>query len=173
MHSNSNWWAKDLLFNNSGEFKYSYNDQTQYISRRSKISQSSPKEKKTPEGKKNSGGTTKEENEHKEKGVKMYIYISITTICTTSSYHNKSSLLYFFVQHASCDVPPPLNHLKTTCCWRCTIDLRSHGRLVSWSKTFSKNAPGTIAKWRWEVSMDMEGSKLVKFDHPWYRVVTL
>ena len=75
--------------------------------------------------------------------------------------------------HTSCDVPAPLNHLGTTV----VDDARSifAPTFVSCpdQKTFPKNAPGTIVKGRWEVSMDMEWSTLVELDHPWYQGVTL
>ena len=75
--------------------------------------------------------------------------------------------------HTSCDVPAPLNHLKTT-----VVDGAPSifaPTLVSSpdQKTFPKNAPGTIVKGRWEVSMDMERSTPVELDHPWYQGVTL
>jgi hypothetical protein len=75
--------------------------------------------------------------------------------------------------HTSCDVPATLNQLKTT-----VVDgARSifAPTLVACpdQKHFPKNAPGTIVKGRWGVSMDVERSTVVELDHPWYRGVKL
>ena len=72
-----------------------------------------------------------------------------------------------------CDVPAPLNQLKTT-----VVD----GARSIFAPTvvsspdqehFLKNAPETIVKGHWEVSMDVEWSTVLELDHPWYRGVTL
>ena len=75
--------------------------------------------------------------------------------------------------HASCDVPATLHHLNTTV----VGDARSifAPTLVACpdQKHFPKNAPGTIVKGRWGVSMDVEWSTAVALEHPWYHGVTL
>ena len=70
------------------------------------------------------------------------------------------------ILHTSCDVPATLNQLKTT-----VVDgARSifAPTLVACpdQKHFSKNAPGTIVKGRWGVSMDVEWSAVVELEHP-------
>ena len=69
----------------------------------------------------------------------------------------------------ACTAQPTRNsHIRST-----RANFRSHVGLVSLSQTFPKNAPGTIIKWRWEVSMDVEWSTVVELDNPWYRGVKL
>ena len=49
-----------------------------------------------------------------------------------------------FLWRACTAQPTQNNHF-----WSTRADFRSHVGLVSLSKTFPKNAPGTIIKWRW------------------------
>ena len=69
----------------------------------------------------------------------------------------------------TCTAQPTRNN---RCRWF-PIDVRSHVGLVTLIKTFPKNAPRTIIKWRWGVSMDVEWSTVLELEHPWYRGVKL
>ena len=75
--------------------------------------------------------------------------------------------------HTSCDVPATLNQLKTTVVDGARSIFAPTLVVCPDQKHFSKNAPGTIVKGRWGVSMDVEWSAVVEMEHPWYQGATL